>query len=144
MCPEVITCNPIIFSKLIKQPPSLLFCFSEYIFRHYHIFLKFVIDYTDMCFKDNKIALLAIRIARRVGSVQMKIKCVYLFWVHNIHILFTIKRKLMYMAHCPSCGKIVDKPSSILKNQCFTIEAYECGRCHHNFKVSVNKSLYIV
>jgi hypothetical protein len=50
----------------------------------------------------------------------------------------------MHMVHCPSCGKEVSKPASVLKNQCFTIEAYNCGKCHHNFKVTINQALYIV
>lgn len=50
----------------------------------------------------------------------------------------------MNMAHCPSCGKIVDKPSRVLKNQCFIIEAYDCGKCHHHFNVTVNQANYIV
>jgi len=40
------------------------------------------------------------------------------------------------MAKCPICGKEVDKPSKILKNHVFTIEAYSCIGCNHNFKVT--------
>lgn len=68
----------------------------------------------------------------------------YLFWIHNIQKLLQETRTLMQMTHCPSCGKVVEKPSSVLKNQCFTIEAYNCRKCHHNFKVTKNQSMYIV
>jgi len=47
------------------------------------------------------------------------------------------------MTHCPSCGKEVIKPSRVLKNYCFTIEAYDCRKCHHNFRVTVNESNYL-
>jgi hypothetical protein len=47
------------------------------------------------------------------------------------------------MVRCPSCGRVVTKPFKVLKNQCFTIEAYSCGKCHHNFKVTVNQSDYL-
>lgn len=47
------------------------------------------------------------------------------------------------MTHCPICGKEVIKPSRVLKNHCFTIEAYDCRKCHHNFKVTVNESVYL-
>ncbi len=48
------------------------------------------------------------------------------------------------MAHCPSCGKKVDKPSRVLENYCFTIEAYNCEKCHHSFKVTINHSKYLM
>jgi len=47
------------------------------------------------------------------------------------------------MTHCPSCGKEVSKPSRELKNHSFTIQAYSCEKCHHNFKVTVNQSEYL-
>ncbi len=47
------------------------------------------------------------------------------------------------MTHCPSCGKEVNKPSRVLKNHCFTIEAFHCGKCHHYFTVTNNESDYI-
>jgi predicted RNA-binding Zn-ribbon protein involved in translation (DUF1610 family) len=47
------------------------------------------------------------------------------------------------MAHCPNCGKEVDRPSRVLKNYSFTIEAYNCKKCHTNFKVTINHSLYM-
>jgi hypothetical protein len=53
------------------------------------------------------------------------------------------KRRLILMAHCPSCGKEVNKPSRVQKNYSFTIQAYDCGKCHHNFKVTLNQSWYI-
>jgi transposase-like protein len=46
------------------------------------------------------------------------------------------------MAHCPSCGKEVNKPSRELKNYCFIIQAYYCKECHHDFKVTINQSIY--
>jgi hypothetical protein len=48
------------------------------------------------------------------------------------------------LAHCHSCGKEVEKPSRILKNYSFTIQAFNCEKCHHNFKVKINQSEYIV
>jgi transposase-like protein len=48
------------------------------------------------------------------------------------------------MAHCPNCGKEVEKPSRELKNYSFIIQAYNCEKCHHNFKVTINQSFYIV
>lgn len=47
------------------------------------------------------------------------------------------------MVHCPSCGKEIQKPIRSLTNQCFTIQAYDCGKCHHNFKVTINHSKYV-
>lgn len=47
------------------------------------------------------------------------------------------------MTHCPNCGKLVDKPSRVVTNYCFTIEAYFCGKCHHSFKVTNNESKYL-
>jgi transposase-like protein len=46
------------------------------------------------------------------------------------------------MVHCPSCGKEVEKPSRTLTNYSFTIEAYNCKKCHHNFKITINHSMY--
>ena len=48
----------------------------------------------------------------------------------------------MLMVHCPNCGKEVGKPSRVLTNQSFTIQAYNCGKCHHYFKVTINHSMY--
>jgi len=47
------------------------------------------------------------------------------------------------MAHCPSCGKELNKPCKVLKNHCFTLEAYNCDKCHHHFRVTINESDYI-
>jgi transposase-like protein len=47
----------------------------------------------------------------------------------------------MLMAHCPSCGKEIDKPSKALTNYNFTIEYFNCKKCHHNFKVTTNQSI---
>jgi len=47
------------------------------------------------------------------------------------------------MVHCPSCGKEVNKPTRGLKNQNFIIQMYDCGKCHHNFKVTINNSKYL-
>ena len=47
------------------------------------------------------------------------------------------------MTICPNCGKEVVKPSRVLKNHCFTINAYECTECHHNFKITTNESDYV-
>jgi len=47
------------------------------------------------------------------------------------------------MAHCPSCGKDISKPSRVAKNQFFTVEAYTCAKCNQSFKVTANYS-YIV
>ena len=75
----------------------------------------------------------------------MKIKQNYcVFYVHNIHILKITKRRWISMAHCPSCGKEAHKPSKELKNCSFTIQDYNCKKCHHNFKVTINQSMYIV
>lgn len=49
----------------------------------------------------------------------------------------------MLMAHCPICGKEVNKPSRVLKNYSFTIQAYDCGKCHHHFIVTINASDYM-
>jgi len=46
------------------------------------------------------------------------------------------------MVHCPSCGKEVNKPLRELKNYSFTIQAYNCEKCHHNFKVTINHSVF--
>jgi len=40
------------------------------------------------------------------------------------------------MAKCPNCGKEVDKPSRILKNHVFSIEAYSCDECNNEFKIT--------
>ena len=45
------------------------------------------------------------------------------------------------LPHCPSCGKENDKPSTELKSYFFTIQDYNCRKCHHNFRVTVNQSL---
>jgi transposase-like protein len=47
------------------------------------------------------------------------------------------------MAHCPSCGKEIGKPSRELKNYSFTIQAFYCEKCHHDFKVTINQSVYM-
>lgn len=47
------------------------------------------------------------------------------------------------MVHCPSCGKEVKKPSREAKNYCLTFQDYNCKKCHHSFRVSVNESDYI-
>lgn len=37
---------------------------------------------------------------------------------------------------CPRCSNELDvKPTKILENNVFTIEAYECDKCHNKFKV---------
>lgn len=38
-------------------------------------------------------------------------------------------------AKCPNCGCTVPKPVRVLKNQAFTIEAYQCSKCGYKFKV---------
>jgi transposase-like protein len=47
------------------------------------------------------------------------------------------------MVHCPNCGKEVEKPARELKNHSFTIQSYICEKCHHNFKVTINQSIYM-
>jgi transposase-like protein len=49
----------------------------------------------------------------------------------------------MVMAHCPNCGKEVRLPSRVTNNYSFTIEAYNCKSCHHNFKIKINESAYL-
>jgi len=48
------------------------------------------------------------------------------------------------MVHCPNSGKEISKPSKELKNNSFTIQAYNCEKCHHNFKVTINQAEYLV
>lgn len=44
---------------------------------------------------------------------------------------------MMPATKCPKCNNsIAVKPTRVLKNQVFTIEAYECDRCHSKFKVT--------
>ena len=57
--------------------------------------------------------------------------------------LVNLNEKQMFMAHCPNCGREVFKPSRVLKNHYFAIEAYECQKCNHNFKVTINESDYM-
>jgi Zn finger protein HypA/HybF involved in hydrogenase expression len=47
------------------------------------------------------------------------------------------------MIHCIKCGKEIDRPSRSIENYTFTVQDYDCGKCRHNFKVTINKSLYI-
>ena len=47
------------------------------------------------------------------------------------------------MVHCPNCGKEVEKPSRELKNHSFTIQAYDCKKCHNHFNVTVNHLFYV-
>lgn len=46
------------------------------------------------------------------------------------------------MAHCPSCGKEVTKPSKVLENYSFNIQSYYCSKCHNSFKVAIYQSVY--
>jgi transcription elongation factor Elf1 len=48
------------------------------------------------------------------------------------------------MAHCPNCGKEVNKPSRVIKNYSFTIQVFNCGHCGHNFRVTINESSYML
>lgn len=43
------------------------------------------------------------------------------------------------MAHCPSCGTEIDKPSKVLKNHVFRIEGYDCDNCNSKFKIAFQK-----
>ncbi|MCW3982681.1 MAG: hypothetical protein NWE96_01640 [Candidatus Bathyarchaeota archaeon] len=38
------------------------------------------------------------------------------------------------MAACPNCGEEVEKPSKVLKNRFFSVERYNCEKCHFMFK----------
>jgi predicted RNA-binding Zn-ribbon protein involved in translation (DUF1610 family) len=38
------------------------------------------------------------------------------------------------MAACPNCGEEIKKPAKVLKNQFFSIEGYNCNKCHLMFK----------
>lgn len=69
--------------------------------------------------------------------------CRYRFWLHKCDMLNLVKKIEINMAHCPSCGKEVNKPSNILKNHCLTVKVYDCRKCHHNFKVTINQSEYM-
>jgi len=39
------------------------------------------------------------------------------------------------MTICVKCGNAISKPAKAIKNQTFTIEAYECNKCGNKFKV---------
>ena len=47
------------------------------------------------------------------------------------------------MTHCPNCAKEINKPSRVLTKYSFTVEYYNCKKCHHNFKVTTNRSKYV-
>jgi hypothetical protein len=40
------------------------------------------------------------------------------------------------MANCPHCSNEVKKPSKLLKNRFFSIEVFDCEKCHTNFKIT--------